>query len=231
MLAHHVDSAWQADLALVTGDVVQDDTREAYEHFCRLLSQLRLPVYCLPGNHDVRPLMREVLSRHAFGYCETIDSGSWRVACIDSCETGAAAGCVSPDELRRLASLLREAPAEHALVALHHPPVPVGTAWLDDVGLQNGEEFLATVTVCERVRVALFGHVHQAFDARRESLRILGTPSTCRQFAVGSDTFAVDDRPPAYRRLTLQPDGRVTTSVVWVDDWVDDTAAGGAQAP
>jgi Icc protein len=218
VLAHHLDSAWQPDLALVTGDVVQDDSREAYEHFCRLLSQVGVAVYCLPGNHDVRPLMREVLSDRSFGYCDTIDSGAWRIVCVDSCETGAAAGRISPAELRRLTALLREPPAEHVLVALHHPPVPVGTPWLDEVGLLNGQEFLAAVTACGRVRVALFGHVHQAFDAERESLRVLGTPSTCRQFRVGSETFAVDDLPPAYRRLTLHPDGRVATGVVWVRD-------------
>lgn len=218
VLAHHRDSAWAADLVVVTGDVVQDDSREAYEHFCRLLSQLELPVYCLPGNHDVRPLMREVLAEHAFGYCETVDSGAWRIICIDSCETGAAAGRVSPRELRRLASLLHEPSPGHVLVALHHPPLPVGSAWLDEVGLLNGAEFLTAVVGAGRVRVALFGHVHQGFDAERNSLRILGTPSTCRQFRIGSDTFAVDDLPPAYRRLTLHPDGQVATGVVWVRD-------------
>lgn len=218
VLAHHRDSEWEADLVVVTGDVVQDDSRKAYEHFCRLLSQLGLPVYCLPGNHDVRPLMGEVLAEHSFGYCETIDSGAWRIICIDSCETGVAAGRVSPGELRRLAALLHEPSAEHVLVALHHPPVPVGSAWLDEVGLLNDAEFLAAVVGSGRVRAALFGHVHQGVDAQRDSLRILGTPSTCRQFRVGSDTFAVDDLPPAYRRLTLHPDGRVATGVVWVRD-------------
>ena len=212
---------------LVTGDLVQDDTREAYERFCRLLLPLRLPVYCLPGNHDVRPLMREVLAQHAIAYCETLDSESWRIVCIDSCEVDVASGRVSRDELRRLDSHLREAPGRHILVALHHPPLPVGTAWLDEVGLVNGEEFLATVMACDRARLVLFGHVHQAFDARRESLRILGTPSTCRQFETGSDTFAVDDSPPAYRRLTLQPDGQVETGIVWVPD----AAADGRPAP
>lgn len=218
VLAHHLDSSWPADLALVTGDVVQDDTREAYENFCRLLSRLRLPVYCLPGNHDVRPLMREVLAQNAFAYCETVDSRSWRIVCIDSCETGIAAGRVSPAEMQRLASLLRESPAEHVLVALHHPPLPVGTPWLDKVGLLNGEEFLALASACARVRLVVFGHVHQAFNAQRGQLRVAGTPSTCRQFKAGSETFAVDDLPPAYRRLTLHPDGRVETGVVWVSD-------------
>lgn len=162
--------------------------------------------------------MREVLSQHAIAYCETLDSESWRIVCIDSCEADVASGRVSREELRRLAALLREAPPRHTVVALHHPPLPVGTAWLDEVGLLNGEEFLATVKDSDRARLVLFGHVHQAFDARLDTLRILGTPSTCRQFEVGSDTFAVDDMPPAYRRVTLCPEGRVETSVVWVPD-------------
>lgn len=206
---------------------MQDDSREAYVHFCRLLSQLRLPVYCLPGNHDVRQLMRDVLLQHDFAYCETIERGPWCIACIDSCEAGAAAGRVSSAELERLAASLHASPANHVLVALHHPPVPVGTPWLDEVGLLNGDEFLAALTADERVRVALFGHVHQPFDARLDALRIVGTPSTCRQFEAGSDTFAVDDRPPAYRRLTLHPDGRVATAVVWLGD----TPPGSDQAP
>jgi Icc protein len=171
--------------------------------------------------------MREVLSQHAIAYCETLDSESWRIVCIDSCEADVASGRVSREELGRLATLLREAPGRHILVALHHPPLPVGTAWLDEVGLLNGEQFLATVKDCDQVRLVLFGHVHQAFDARLESLRILGTPSTCRQFEIGSDTFAVDDMPPAYRRVTLHADGRVETGVIWVAD----AGAGGNPAP
>ena len=203
---------------LVTGDLVQDDSRGAYENFCRLLSRAGLPVYTLPGNHDVRPLMREVLARRGIGYCDTIDANGWRIICLDSCKSGVAEGHLDRGELGRLATLLQEARADHVLVALHHPPVPVGTAWLDEVGLRNREEFLDVLEGDGRVRIVLFGHVHQAYDARHGSLRVLGTPSTCRQFRVGSDTFAVDDLPPACRRLTLHPDGAVDTEVVWAAD-------------
>lgn len=218
VLAHHRRSAWPADVALVTGDIAQDDSREAYENFCRLLSTVELPVHCLPGNHDLRPLMREVLSRHAFAYCETFPAGPWLIACSDSCETGAAAGRMSELELERLAERLGRSTAEHILVALHHPPLPVGTPWLDEVGLLNAGEFLAVIRADRRVRLVLFGHVHQAFESDDGSLSILGTPSTCRQFRVGSETFAVDDCPPAYRRLTLHGDGGFETEVVWVDE-------------
>ena len=62
-----------------------------------------------------------------------------------------------------------------------------------------------------------WGHVHQCFDARRHGVRLLATPSTCAQFLPLSDEFAIDARPPAYRRLTLLPDGTLETEVVWVD--------------
>ena len=49
-------------------------------------------------------------------------------------------------------------------------------------------------------------------------VRILGTPSTCRQFKPHSDDFAVDDKPPAYRRISLHENGDVETELIWVAD-------------
>ena len=67
-----------------------------------------------------------------------------------------------------------------------------------------------------------------ASTARRRGVRLLATPSTCAQFLPHSNEFAVDGRPPAYRRLTLQPDGTLDTEVVWVDEaaGVLDSASG-----
>jgi len=34
----------------------------------------------------------------------------------------------------------------------------------------------------------------------------------------GSDEFALDDKPPAYRRIELSADGTVSTELVWVTE-------------
>jgi Icc protein len=106
--------------------------------------------------------------------------------------------------------------AEHVMICLHHPPVPMRSQWLDSVGLDNGDEFLARAAASGRVRAAIFGHVHQDYDAVHEGIRLIATPSTCRQFLPHTDEFAVDDRPPAYRCIELRPDGSVATGLVWV---------------
>ena len=202
---------------LVTGDIIQDDSAEAYERFRNLMLPLNLRIHCVPGNHDIRDLMRPVCCRPPFSYCAYEEIGDWLIVGIDSCVKGHAGGEVRRDELERLANTILRSPAKYVMVCLHHPPVEMGSAWLDTVGLKNADEVLARLVSLTRVRVAVFGHVHQEYDADHEGVRIIGTPSTCRQFKPGSSEFAVDDSPPAYRRIELNADGSVDTKMIWVE--------------
>jgi len=89
--------------------------------------------------------------------------------------------------------------------------------WLDTVGLDNGDEFLVRAASSGRVRAAIFGHVHQHYDAEHDGIRLVATPSTCRQFLPRADEFAVDDRPPAYRLIELHADGSINAELMWVE--------------
>ena len=212
------ESGWVADLVALTGDLIQDDTAAAYGHCRDLLRELGPPIHCVPGNHDVRGMMLEELPDPPFSCCDAAKYGDWLVVGIDSCAAGRAGGIVTAEEIARMKGLIASSDTAHVLVCLHHPPVPVGSKWLDSVGLDNGELLLSELAGIGRVRTALFGHVHQTYDQEHDGIRIIGTPSTCRQFLPHSDDFAVDERPPAYRRLELLPDGSVDTEVIWVGD-------------
>ena len=215
VLEHYRESSFAADFVALTGDIVQDDSAEAYAHCRNLVSLLGLPVFCVPGNHDVPQLMRDVLANPPFTCCGSLDDRNWLVVGLDSCVDGRAGGRIAESELRRMEDTIAASQAEHVMICLHHPPVPMGSKWLDSVGLDNGDEFLARAAASGRVRVAICGHVHQQYDAVHDGIRLITTPSTCRQFLPGSDDFAVDDNPPAYRRIELWPDGRVDTVLVW----------------
>lgn len=217
VLAHIASSAWPADLVAVTGDLIQDDSRGAYDRFREHFTPMGLPVLCVPGNHDVRPMMKEALSAEPYRYCGAIERDDWLIAGIDSCIEDSAAGCVGDDELARLERLISGSAAKHVLVCLHHPPLPMGSKWLDSVGLMNDDRFLGVIAGQAKVRGAVFGHVHQAFDGMHGSIRIIGTPSTCRQFKKASDDFALDDNPPAYRRISLHSDGSIESELIWID--------------
>lgn len=203
---------------LITGDLIQDDTAEAYDRFRELMLPLNMRMHCIPGNHDVRALMQKACYAPPFSYCAYEEIGNWLLIGLDSCVRDDAGGLVSKEEMDRLSDTIEHSAAKHVMVCLHHPPVAMGSAWLDTVGLTNGDEFLRHLRSLGRVRLAVFGHVHQAYDMEHEGIRIMATPSTCRQFLPGSDEFAVDERPPAYRRITLREDGSSDTELIWVEN-------------
>ena len=196
---------------------MQDETRAGYEAFRAVLEKYGVPVYCIPGNHDAPEIMDEVLGIPPFKAGGTIKNGNWSLIMLNSFSPGEDSGRLEGDELNRLQESLMADRARHTLICVHHHPIPMGSRWLDGVGLRNSAEFFEIVDRFPQVRGILWGHVHQASDRRRKGVRLMSSPSTCSQFLPNSDDFAIDARPPGYRWLDLRDNGAIETTVVWLD--------------
>lgn len=204
------------DFILATGDLVGDDP-EAYDRMRELLKPLGTPVYCLPGNHDFPALMGQVLRRGPVRKERYLTAGNWQFVLLDSSFPGTPDGHLAYDELALLDTVLAAHPELHTLVCLHHNPVPTDTPWLDTMTVSNGAALFAVLDRHPRVRAVVWGHIHGAFDARRGSVRLLGTPATCVQFKPRVPEPRVDDLPPGYRWFECHPDGRLETGVERVE--------------
>jgi Icc protein len=172
-------------------------------------------VLCIPGNHDEPEIMRQELTGAPFEICGTHTLGDWVFVMLDSYDPGHVGGRLTKNELARLDAALLDSP-KHAMVCLHHHPVPMGSRWLDSVGLAEAQDFWRVIDAHKNVRAVVWGHVHQAFDGSRADVRLFATPSTGAQFLPNSDRYAVDSRPPAYRSFELHADGRIDSQVHWV---------------
>ncbi len=196
---------------------MNDDTGAAYGFFRDLMIDLGIPIFCLPGNHDVRDAMQKCLAEPPFHYCDSFEKANWLLVCLDSCVSGEAAGRLADAEFERLERLMQSSSEDHVMICLHHPVVETGSAWLDSVGLENNNEVLERLAAYERARLCIFGHVHQSIETVHSGLRIFATPSTCGQFAPLSEEFSLADKPPAYRRFELRADGSIDQQLIWVD--------------
>ncbi|MDX1734631.1 MAG: 3',5'-cyclic-AMP phosphodiesterase [Halioglobus sp.] len=208
-----------ADLVLATGDLADGGSPAAYGRLNDYFAQFSCPSFWLPGNHDDRDAMAsECGGRSQMG--QEIRAGSWQVVMLDSQIPGEVGGELGADELARLDAALAEAAGDglHSLVVLHHHPVLIDCAWLDEQIVADREAFFATLDRYRGVRAVLWGHVHQEIDARHRDVRLLATPSTCVQFAPGSGDFAAEDQPPGYRWLDLHADGTLSTGTSRVRD-------------
>ncbi len=208
---------WPADAILASGDLSQDESAGAYQRFRGMLAPLGVPVWCLPGNHDAPSRMADNLAGPPFQIGGAVVADGWAILLLDSCIPGEHGGRLSSAQLAWLAEALEEHRQRHVLIALHHHVLPLQSRWLDELGLANAAELLAIIDRAPQLRAVVAGHVHQASGIDRAGVRFLTTPSTCFQFLPGAATFAVDRRPPGYRWLELHADGRLDTTVAWIE--------------
>ena len=216
VLAHALAHGARYDALLVTGDIVHDEPG-GYRHFRVEMLATGLPVYCLPGNHDVPAALPHAVAGTPVQVGGHVDIGAWRIVLLDSSVPGQAHGHLAAPELARLEQALAGAGGRHVLVGVHHHPVPHASRWLDSVGLHNAADLFAVLDCHAGVRALVWGHVHQEFEALRRGVRLLGVPSTCAQFLPHSDQFAIDPAPPGYRTFTLRADGTLDSEVVRID--------------
>ncbi|WP_290651059.1 3',5'-cyclic-AMP phosphodiesterase [Aquisalimonas sp.] len=204
------------DLLLLTGDLVHDgatETDAAYREAKRQFDGLGVPGLVIPGNHDDAERLARVFRNGPVQRRDHFIAGDWLFLMLDSTVPGTTGGHLSAERLVRLDRCLAAYPDRHAVVCLHHQPLPVGCGWIDRIGLDNADALFEVLDRHTPVRALIWGHVHQEFDSWRGSVRLLASPSTCVQFQPQSDDFRIDPRPPGYRWLVLSPDGSVQTGV------------------
>jgi 3',5'-cyclic-AMP phosphodiesterase len=195
------------DLILLTGDLSQDGSADSYEQLSRLLAPLKLPIYWLPGNHDCAETMTRSLLPPIFQAEKCFLAQGWQFILLNSQIPGEVAGRLSPETLAVLTQSLELNP-QPTTIAFHHPPVQLQAKWLDNSALQNPEDFFAVIDRFPQVKLVLFGHIHQEIAQERHGVTYLSCPSTCIQFAQGSDTFALDiEHDPGFREIELFADG------------------------
>ena len=115
------------------------------------------------------------------------------IAVFDSRGPNDPAGTLRDDQLAALRTLC----APHGpplVIAIHHPPFPLDSAWLNDgwstatghtpaMLLDRGPEFLDAIEPARnRLRGVFFGHVHRAFQVLYRGILFTSAPSSLGQF-------------------------------------------------
>jgi 3',5'-cyclic-AMP phosphodiesterase len=207
------------DLIVVSGDIAQDESRGAYELLRSALGPLVSRCRIIPGNHDDRALIGEVFADIVDASIDWLTFhevlGRWLIVGVDTQAPGSAHGVIDARQLRLLDQRLQEHPERPTAVFLHHNPLPVGSRWIDRLGLREGKEaFYTWVQGRPQIRFVCHGHTHQDFTGAIGQVRVYGTPSTSAQFKPRSTLPLIDRNvAPAYREIRLLED-TYTTRVV-----------------
>lgn len=209
-----IDRKCQFDALLATGDISQDHSEASYHCFEQGIVPLLKPCFWLPGNHDYKPNMSSVIPSQQIQQIDHVLLGDhWQMILLDSQVVGVPHGRLSDKQLDLLEDQLAAHSERHTLVLLHHNPIFVGSAWLDQHALKDADDFWQVIAKHNNVRAVLCGHVHQDMNVLHNGVQVMATPSTCVQFKPNSDDFALDTLSPGWRELVLKPNGELETQV------------------
>ncbi len=225
-LLHLLDIAKEyilpVDLILVTGDLIHDASPKGYQRLKGHLLALNAQTYCIPGNHDDIATMEQHISCDKIGTHTMSTHGNWALIMLDSAVPGKVSGHLNDQQLDLLKAGLEANQDRHVLVSLHHHPISLGSAWIDQLALDNPDELFSILDQYHNVRGLLWGHAHQRYEGERNGVKLMGSPSTCIQFKPNQDNFAIDPTPPGLRWLAMLPDGSIETDI----EFLEQTPAG-----
>lgn len=205
------------ELLLLTGDLVHDASVAGYTRLKQQIEHFGVPACCLPGNHDVPDTLVAELQEGLVRSPKTVLMGNWVIILLDSTLPDSEGGHLSESELARLQETLQAYPEHHVLIALHHHPVLINSAWMDKMALDNPTPFLKLIEQHKSVKGVVWGHIHQTFESDYRGVRMMGTPSTCIQFIENQDSFGLSTAAPGFRWLELGADGRISSGIERVD--------------
>lgn len=213
LLAHAHDKHKKIDLILVTGDLAQEPCQSSYQRIHLALKKYQTRTICLPGNHDDFTLMQQVIKDKQVNCNKQLKFKYWQIICLNSKKNGAAGGHLSLSELSYLTDTLDKYPSLNTLIAMHHPPIPTNSQWMDTMILDNNHELFTLLKNYPQVKAISCGHIHQEMESIKDNKLILGTPSTCFQFKPLSPEYTLDYINPGYRVLTLQANGSIDSKI------------------
>lgn len=190
------------DFLIHTGDVCGDKDHHATADHYRLARKqfdtLTTPAYYLVGNHDSPKDLRTGLS---FGTHRLLSDGdeelyyeftarNFLCIALHSSIPTQRQGLISSKQLRALRERLAGS-TQRCLIFLHHPPITVGSPWMDEnMLLKNGSDLHTLLThFRDRIVGVFFGHIHQPLQIVKDGISYFSSPGTIFQFStLPSDT-------------------------------------------
>ncbi len=204
------------DYYLLTGDLANHGDKAATDWLFDVMHAQNVPFFAIAGNHDVTVEDDESLPFHKRRFAPkaaderlmgdiAVDLGAWRLLLMDSTVAGQIYGNLCLSTLLWLDKQL-STHNKPTLIALHHHPLRVKSAWIDHHMLQNADQLWQVLGKHVHAKLIVCGHVHQTHRLQQRHTIVHTAPSTYQQFLPYATHFALDDLVGGFNKISLYSD-------------------------
>ncbi|KAF3997106.1 metallophosphoesterase [Glaciimonas immobilis] len=185
------------DIAIVTGDVSQDESLESYALALHQLERLGVPIYWIFGNHDDEYKIKSIFNTsRVLKQLTKITTGFWDFISLNTSRPGTAKGYIDSADFSIFAENVKisQLAGKNIAIIMHHHPYPVNTPLVDECMLQNDENFFRLITETEQIKLIICGHVHGDYKILNKNHVLETCPATCFQWNKGTDNVEIENR-------------------------------------
>jgi 3',5'-cyclic AMP phosphodiesterase CpdA len=214
-----------ADLCVITGDLAHCGEVEAYKELEQILSELKVPLQLVIGNHDHREHLAQrfpQLARDEHGFIQSVrETSDGTLIFMDTVKEGTHAGAYCA---RRQAWLTQQLAQAHGDVFLfmHHAPFKTGIKPMDRIGIDPDDATALQQLVKRngRVKHLFFGHYHRPMHGTWAGVGFSTIRGLNHQVALDlkvEDSYLFNHEPPAYAIALINDDNVVVHNHDFMD--------------
>lgn len=214
------------DALIITGDIVNCGTPEEYTMARRILGQVTIPLYIIPGNHDynahflealsdICPILRTVPREGPNNIRYTLDDFPVRFIFLDSTVDSQLGGMLGDEQLAWLDEQLKRNTKKETAVCMHHHPIPCGNAHMDAILCADGHKLMELLKRHPHVTRVICGHTHRSIFQMVNGITVCTVPGAAHQVPFNSTDLdgSYTLEPPAMYMHRYTPEtGLVTFS-------------------
>ena len=193
------------DLLIDTGDLTEHGAAASYRQLADAFSICSFPVHMCLGNHDIRSNFSAQFPELpvADGFVQyALDVRGVRILMLDTVEEGRHGGAFCDIRAKWLRSTLAQDRNTPTIIAMHHPPVEIGIAWMNT----NPEEqwvsnFTQAIQDAPNIKGIMCGHVHRSAAVPWHGTAVAICSSTAAQVTL--DLNPIDPEKPDNRSMII----------------------------
>ena len=200
------------DYMILSGDLADDGSMEAYKYLSELLNVFNIPIYLMCGNHDSVENLKNICNTKKLYYKNFVSINEWGIYMFNTKKTDSPNGILNMEELLEFDRSIIS--TKYMMVFLHHHPLPIGSQSMDEMMIENSDELINRINRQSKIRGVSWGHIHEEVYFKINNAQLFSTPSTCYQALPKSKKFVIDqDSYPGYRIIKLDNSGKLETCV------------------
>jgi len=201
-----------ARFVVVTGDLTDNASSEAYEALSSIMDRFNMPIHLILGNHDKRDIFKKYfpafINSDFIQYVKKIDNKVHIF--LDTLVEDCSYGELCSSRMGWLKEQLDMYSSDFIYLYMHHHPIESGLYEMDNnADFKSSEKFWDLLKQYQNIKHISFGHLHRIMHSTKQNITLHSTRGMGFQVAYQPNSkieYLTNEEKPTYAVIDILDD-------------------------